>query len=107
MSAGTNQNRLSKHDAGQLELMWNFLKLRKENSCTKKDVQYLKENLDKIRIALVQETAGQRQDDSESNSVNFGDLGTYVNFVVIGALSLYIYGGLDVLENALPDDGGE
>lgn len=103
MAAGTNQNRLSKLDAGQLELMWSFLKLRKENSCTKEDVQSLKENLDKIRLALVQKTAGQRQDDSESNSVNFEDLGTYVNFVVIGALTLYIYGGLDVLEDTLTD----
>lgn len=103
MSAGTNQNKLSELDAGQLAFMWNFLKLRKENSCTKEDVRSLKENLDKIRLALVQKTAGQRRGDSESNSVNFGDLGSYVNFVVMDALALYIYGGLDVLENALPE----
>lgn len=90
-------------DAGQLGFMWDFLKLRKENSCTKEDVRSLKENLDKIRLALVQKTAGQRRGDSESNSVNFGDLGTYVNFVVMDALALYIYGGLDVLENVLPE----
>lgn len=103
MSAGTNQNKLSELDAGQFDFMWNFLKLRKENSCTKEDVRSLKENLDKIRLALVQKTAGQRRGDSESNSVNFGDLGSYVNFVVMDALALYIYGGLDVLENALPE----
>ena len=89
-------------DAGQLELMWDFLKLRK-NGCTKWDVEVLKEHLDKIRQALIQKTAGQRKDDGE-NIVDFSELGTYINFIVIDALVLYIYGGLDILEDALPND---
>ena len=88
-------------DAGQLQLMWNFLKLRK-NGCTKQDVEVLKEHLDKIRQALIHKTAGQRKDDGE-NIVDFSELGTYINFIVMGALVLYIYGGLDILEDALPD----
>lgn len=89
-------------DAGQLELMWDFLKLRK-NGCTKWDVEVLKEHLDKIRQALIQKTAGQRKDDGE-NIIDFSELGTYINFIVIDALVLYIYGGLDILEDALPND---
>ena len=89
-------------DAGHLQLMWDFLKLRK-NGCTKWDVEVLKEHLDKIRQALIQKTAGQRKDDGE-NIVDFSELGTYINFIVIDALVLYIYGGLDILEDALPND---
>lgn len=98
-------NKLTALEAGQLEFMWNFLKLRKENSCTKQDVRDLKESLDKIRLALLQKTAGQTKNDNDRNSVNIEmDLGTYVNLVVIQSMALYIYGGLDVLENALPDE---
>ena len=49
-------------DDGQLSFMWNFLKLRKE-PLIKDDVRCVKETLDKIRQALIQKTAGQRNDD--------------------------------------------
>lgn len=101
-------NKLTALEAGQLEFMWNFLKLRKENSCTKQDVRVLKESLDKIRLALLQKTDGQRKTDNEQNNVNIEmDLGTYVNLVVIQSMALYIYGGLDVLEQVLPESYGE
>lgn len=38
----TNKERLAKLDGGQLDAMWNFLKLRKQCECTKQDVQPVK-----------------------------------------------------------------
>lgn len=93
---------LKRLDMGQLEMMWQFLQLRKECTCVKADVQTLKRHLDFIRQALIQKTAGQRKDDS-AGTVNFDDLGTYINFVICDCLSLYIYGGLDRLEDILPE----
>lgn len=93
-------------DAGQLDFMWSFIKLQKKNSCTKKDVQNLKRNLDYIREALIQSTGGQKGY-AKKDHVNFKDLGTYINFVVLDALQLYIYGGLDLLENVLESNEKE
>ena len=91
-------------DAGQLDLMWQMLQLRKKNSCTKADVQVLKKYLDYIRQAIIQKGGGQPDNPStRSFYVNQDDLGTYINSAVLSALTLYIYGGLDVLEDCLPE----
>ena len=90
----TNKERLAKLDGGQLDAMWNFLKLRKQCECTKQDVQLLREHCENIRIALTQKNAGQRKDGAKD----------CIDFVVIDALVLYIYGGLDKLEEVLPDE---
>ena len=97
---------LKRLDMGQLDLMWSFLQLRKDCTCTKGDVQTLKTHLDVIRQALIQKTAGQRKDDG-AESVDYADLGTYINLIVVETLSLYIYGGLDRLEEILPKDEPE
>ena len=97
------KHNLRELDEGQLDAMWNFLKLQRKNTCTKEDVRILKEHLDIIRQAMVQKTAGQR-DTGPDTYVDFVDIGTYINFVVIDALQLRIYGGLDVLEEVLPDE---
>lgn len=89
-------------DLGQLDMMFNFLKLQNKPSNTPEDVRILKEHLDRIRQALIQKTAGQRKDDPDKY-VSFEDLQTYINLVVLDALSLYIYGGLDVLEEVLKE----
>jgi hypothetical protein len=52
---------------------------------------------------MVQKTAGQRDTDPDTY-VDFVDIGTYINFVVIEALQLRIYGGLDALEEVLPGE---
>lgn len=39
-------------DAGQLEVMWNFLKIGEHKAGTK-DVERLKENLDSLRQLLI------------------------------------------------------
>lgn len=95
------KHNLKELDEGQLHTMWSFLKLQRKNTCTKEDVRILKEHLDIIRQAMVQKTAGQRDTDPDTY-VDFVDIGTYINFVVIDALQLRIYGGLDVLEEVLP-----
>lgn len=96
------KHNLRELDEGQLQAMWDFLKLQHKNTCTKEDVRSLKDNLDKIRLALIQGTAGQRNTDRDK--VDFVEIGTYINFVVIEALQLRIYGGLDVLEEVLPGE---
>ena len=54
-------------------------------------------------IVSVQKTAGQRDTDPDTY-VDFVEIGTYINFVVIEALQLRIYGGLDALEEVLPGE---
>lgn len=97
----------SKLDSGQLDTMWSFLQLKKECTLTKEDVREFKETLDSIRTALVQKTAGQRDGDNGKGSIEFEDLGTYINIAICQALELYIYGGLDVLEENLPEEPKE
>ena len=97
------KHNLRELDEGQLDAMCNFLKLQRKNTCTKEDVKMLKEHLDIIRQAMVQKTAGQRDKDPAAY-VDFVDIGTYINFVVIDVLQLRIYGGLDALEEVLPDE---
>ena len=92
-------------DAGQLDLMWQMLQLKDKNSCTKSDVQELKKYLDYIRQLMIQKGGGQLNNSStRSFYVNQDDLGTYINLAVLLALTLYIYGGLDVLEDCLPEE---
>lgn len=89
-------------DAGQLQTMWNFLKLEKRDTCVKEDVRMLKEHLDVIRQALVQKKSGRRDGDPK-NYVDFEDVGTYINFVIVDALQIYLTGGFDKLEEVVPD----
>ena len=91
------------HSLKRPQTMWSFLKLQPKNTCTKEDVTILKEHLDIIRQAMVQKTAGQRDTDPDTY-VDFVEIGTYINFVVIEALQLRIYGGLDALEEVLPGE---
>lgn len=100
----TNKTKRDIHalDSGQLDMMFSFLKLQNKPSNTPEDVRVLKEHLDRIRQALIQKTAGQRKGDPDTY-ISYEDLQTYINLVVIDALSLYIYGGLDVLEEVLKE----
>lgn len=80
-------------DEGQLEMMWNFLRMGYQ----KPNIQALKENLDAIRQMMIQKTAGQGGY-STSEAVSFDDLQTHINCVVIEAMCLYLSGRLDKLE---------
>lgn len=87
-------------DAGQLELMWNFLKFK---GCQKSNIPQLKESLDSLRQMMIQKTAGQ-QPYAHTEDVAFKDLGTIVNCIVIEAMQLYLSGDLDLLERLKADE---
>lgn len=82
-------------DAGQLDMMWSFLMMGKQES----NVEALKENCDLLRQAMIQKTAGQRKE----GGVNFDDIGTICNCIVIEAMCLYLSGDLDKLEGMQND----
>lgn len=79
-------------DAGQFELMWNFLRMGKQ----KANVPALKDLCDQLRQVMIQKTAGQR-DDPEYYT-KFEDIGTIINSIVIETMALYLSGELDKLE---------
>lgn len=76
---------LAELDAGQLELMWNFLRA----GFVKSNIPALKEHLDRLRRMMIQKTGGQK------DGISFEDLGTVVNCIVIEAMALYLSGDLD------------
>ena len=80
-------------DHGQLELMWNFLKMGNG----KPDIAALKENLDALRQLMIQKTGGQ-EPYRKSHEITMDDLGTIINCIVIETMQLYLSGGLDKLE---------
>ena len=80
-------------DAGQLDMMWSFLMMGNQEA----NIPALKENLDLLRQAMIQKTAGQRKDDP-GHYVSFDDIGTICNIIVCETMALYLSGGLDRLE---------
>ena len=80
-------------DRGQLDLMWNFLKMGNG----KPNIAALKENLDALRQLMIQKTAGQ-ETYRKSHEIQYEDLGTIINCIVIETMQLYLSGGLDKLE---------
>lgn len=82
-------------DRGQLDLMWNFLKFG-ETKLELQDIKDLEENLNNIRQLMVQKTGGQPQY-ANARDLRINDLGTYINFVVIAAMRIFLAGGLDIL----------
>ena len=79
---------LEELDTGQLEMMWNFLRIGYQ----KPNVPALKESCNMLRKLLIQKTAGQKE------GISFEDIGTLINCIVIEALCLYLSGDLDKLE---------
>ena len=79
-------------DAGQLELMWNFLKIGNQ----KANISALKELCDQLRQAMIQKSAGQSSD-GPRDYIDFADIGTIVNGIVIETMCLYLSGELDKL----------
>jgi hypothetical protein len=89
----SSNNRDTKHlDAKQFDLMWNFLMMGNQ----KANIPALKENCEALRQAMIQKTAGQRND--PDFYTKFEELGTIINCIVIEAMALYLSGDLDWLE---------
>ncbi len=85
-------------DAGQLDFMWNFLKFKKNMSDVPRIVRELKEYCDQLRQAMIQKTGGDRAvEKGLKDHVDFDDIGTIINCIVIEAMELRIRGGLDFL----------
>lgn len=81
-------------DRGQLDFMWNFLRF---DCGQKSNIPALKEHLDMLRQAMIQKTGGQEKY-KDSHDVDFNDLGTIINCIVIETMQLYLSGDLDKLE---------
>lgn len=97
----SNKHTISELDAGQLDMMWNFLMLGNIEPDVS-DIKHLIEYTDKVRQALIQKTAGQRKDDSKEY-VQWDEIGTYINFIVIKCLTLRISGMLDKIVEMMTD----
>ena len=79
---------LEELDTGQLEMMWNFLRMGYQ----KPNIPALKDSCNMLRKLLIQKTAGQK------DGIPFEDIGTLVNCIVIEAMCLYLSGSLDKLD---------
>lgn len=84
----------------QLEIMWNFLQFGKQ----KPNIPALKENCELLRKMMTQKTAGQR---GKPDEVDFDDLETVINCIVIEAMCLYLSGDMDKIYEANIDEQQE
>jgi hypothetical protein len=89
-------------DSGQLDMMWSMLKLGGLKASTH-DVQALINSTDYIRQAMIQKTAGQREDDAK-DYVDFDDLQTHINILVCACLSLRASGALEKLMEVMQNE---
>ena len=80
-------------DDGQLDFMWNFLRVGYQRA----NIPALKELCNQLRQAMIQKTGGQKKDDP-AEYINSADIGTIVNSIVIETMALYLSGELDKLE---------
>ena len=89
-------------DAGQLELMWSFLQFKKQ-ALSLADIEGIENNLNSIRQLMIQKTAGQKQY-STGEALDLANLGTYINFVVIYAMSIFLNGGFEKLKEIINNE---
>jgi hypothetical protein len=82
-----------KLDRGQLDFMWNFLKM----GTVKSNIPALKNLLDDLQRLMTQKTAGQ-EPYAKKKDIPFEDIGTIINSIVIETMMLYLSGDLDKLE---------
>lgn len=88
------KNSIKELDKGQLDFMWNFLRF---DCGQKSDIPTLKKHLDMLRQAMIQKTGGQEKY-KDSQDIDFNDVGTIINCIVIETMQLYLSGNLDKLE---------
>lgn len=89
-------------DSGQLEFMWNFLQFKK-HALSVADIEGIENNLNSIRQLMIQKTVGQKQY-STGEALDIADLGTYINFVVIYAMSIFLDGGFEKLREIIKNE---
>lgn len=92
---------LDKLDGGQLDLMWQFLQFHGDKP-TVKEIEALEENLDRLRVMMVQKNGGQEGRNAKTQgAVDFADMGTVLNNIVIETMWLYLGHGFDMLKDVI------
>jgi hypothetical protein len=98
---------LERLDSGQLDAMWGFLQFHKNQKPEVIEIEQLEDMLDKLRVAMVQKSAGQPGRECViSGAVDFDDIQTLINCIVVYSMSIYLEGGFDLLKGALKGDTG-
>lgn len=75
------------------DMMWSFLLMGGQKS----NVPALKEHCAALQQAMLQKTGGQEKY-KKAVDVDFDDVSTLINCIVIEAMALYLSGDLDKLE---------
>ena len=92
---------IGKLDGGQLDAMWNFLRFHREKPSIG-DIETLESHLDDLRTMMIQKNGGQEQYTGKTEgAVNFGDMETILNCIVIETMWIYLGGGLKMLKEVI------
>lgn len=92
---------LDKLDGGQLDMMWQFLQFHGEKP-TVKEIEGLEENLDSLRVLMVQKNGGQEGRNAKTaGAVDFADIKTVLNNIIIETMWIYLSGGFKMLKEVL------
>lgn len=83
----------------QFDLMWNMLQFGKQKS----NIPALKDLCLQLRRAMMQKNAGQ-QPYCKTDDVNFDDVPTIINSIVIETMCLYLSGDLDKIKELKNDE---
>lgn len=94
-----------KIDAGQLDLMWQFLKFGNSKLNTA-DIKAIENNLEIIREMMLRKKGDYEPLKwKDGNVYSYGDLMTLTNNVVICCMQIYLSGGFDILKEYIKNNG--
>ena len=79
----------------QLDLMWSFMQIGGWD-LKQTNIDVLKESCQYLQSAMTQKTTGQRK--NKPNDVDWNDLETHINIIVIETMILYLSGALNKLQ---------
>lgn len=100
-SRGECTSWLSKLNGGQLDFMWQFLQFHGDKP-TVSEVEALEENLDSLRVMMIQKNGGQEGRSTKTEgAVDFADMETVLNNIIIETMWLYLGGGLKMLKEVI------
>jgi hypothetical protein len=96
-----DDTRKVQHDA--LYSMWSFLQMGGQKT-DKGTVEHLMEECAWLVKVLTQKTAGQRKGDASRGYVPWTEAETHMNFIILGALALYLSGSLENLKDIMEEE---
>jgi hypothetical protein len=95
---------IGKLDGGQLDVMWNYLRFKGEG-INVKEVENLEKSLDELRTLMIQKSAGQPNRESKTSGyVEFEDLETVLNNIIIETMWIYLGGGFTKLKGVIENN---